>query len=279
MECLRTLLLLLSFLASVPVASACPMVSGFPDFNCDGEFRVAVVGDSIVSGVGDSTHGNRGGYVLRTQAALPDSKVLNFGIPGLDTVQLLLNLNKAFSGRSYAALLEGLTRADLVVLDIGRNDFWSFGPPIQTLRRLRKARALIESGVAARAGHAPLVVTAVLLLPNRGTQGPWVQELNELIRSANGSSHPADLRFDKVSKTRLNEDRLHPTPAGFKAVAAVFLAYLRAAYPLHAAELRPDTDHDGLYDVYEGERYGTDPADSDTDDDGLLDGQDPSPAG
>lgn len=44
------------------------------------------------------------------------------------------------------------------------------------------------------------------------------------------------------------------------------------------ADLRRDSDHDGLTDLEEG-RLATDPADPDTDHDGLRDGDDPAPLG
>ena len=126
---------LLSFLTIVD-ASACPKVGNLPDFNCDGEINIVVIGDSLVSGYGDTANNNKGGYVLRAQSSLQQATVKNFGVPGLNTVQLLLNLGKAFRGTSYLALAAALVEADLVVLDLGRNDRWFFGVPLQTFRRI-----------------------------------------------------------------------------------------------------------------------------------------------
>ena len=267
-------LALLSLLAASD-AHACPKIGDLPDFNCDGKVQVVVIGDSLVSGYGDTANNNRGGYVLRTQASLPRASVKNFGVPGLNTVELLLNLSKAFRGTSYLALAEALVGADVVVLDIGRNDRWFFGQPLQTARRIRRAQSLIKTEVSERAGHAPLVITAVLMLPNRGGQAPWIVELNKFIEKSNSAEAPADLRFDTVSKRLLSSDQIHPTPLGYKALAAVFTSYLKKSYPLHARTLRPDEDEDGLYDIYEAAVFGTDPNDPDSDDDGLLDGDDP----
>lgn len=265
----------LLLLLGVVDASACPKVAGLPDFNCDGKVQVVVIGDSLVSGYGDTVNGNKGGYVLRTQASLPRASVKNFGVPGLNTVQLLLNLSKAFRGTSYRSLAAALVNSDVVVLDIGRNDRWFFGLPLQTARRIKRARSLIKSEVAERTGHAPLVVTAVLMLPNRGSQAPWVVDLNKLIEQSSSAQAPADLRFDAVSKRLLSSDQIHPTPLGYEALAAVFTTYLKNSYPLYARVLRRDRDRDGLYDDFEASVFGTDPNDSDSDDDGLLDGKDP----
>lgn len=232
---LQSLVLLVAFAADV---AACPRVANLPDWNCDGAIKVVVVGDSFVAGVGDTAHNNRGGYVLRAQASLPNVTVQNFGVPGLDTVQLLLNLNKAFSGRSYKNLAVALDGADLVILDIGRNDFWSFGPPIQTFRRLKKAVSLIKTKVTSRVGEPPVVVTAVLMLPNRTAQGIWVKELDGYIEKSDSSEAPADLRFDAVQKRLTSSDQLHPTPVGYGVMAAILVRYINSVYPGHVHNLR-----------------------------------------
>ena len=273
--CRSLLVLVTAWLLATTDAAACPKVGGLPDFNCDGEIQIVVIGDSLVSGFGDTANNNKGGYVLRTQNSLPRAAVKNFGVPGLNTVQLLLNLSKAFRGTSYMSLAAALVDADLVVLDIGRNDRWFFGLPLQTFRRIKRAESLIKREVTERTGYAPLVVTAVLMLPNRGGQAPWVVELNAFIERSNSEESPADLRFDEVSKRLLSSDQIHPTPLGYKALAAVFTTYIKKTYPAHVRVLRPDADGDGLYDSFEPSVFGTDPNDPDSDDDGLLDGEDP----
>jgi lysophospholipase L1-like esterase len=74
-----------------------------------------------------------------------------------------------------------------------------------------------------------------LLLPNRGSQGPWVKELNEIILESHTTAHPADLRFDQVSKRLLSPDSIHPTSKGYAAISKVFISYLKHEYPEHAA--------------------------------------------
>ena len=273
------LLVLSAFAAALAPAlsHACPLVEGHPDFNCDGKINIVVLGDSLVAGYGDTDNNNHGGYVLRAQEKLHGISVENFGVPGLNTVDLLLRLKKAFSGRSNQSLADALYEADLVVLDIGRNDRWFFGVPLQTERRLQKAAAMIRKDVSEKVGEAPLVVTAVLMLPNRGSQGPWVLALNHLIEASDSRERPADLRFDYVSKRLLSSDQIHPTPKGYRALADVFVRYVNKTYPKHVRSLRTDADKDGLYDEFEQSRFHTDPTNPDTDGDGLLDGEDPEP--
>jgi hypothetical protein len=115
--------------------------------------------------------------------------------------------------------------------------------------------------------------------PNRGSQSPWVKELDGLILKSHQVEFPADLRFDLVSKRLLQPDNIHPTSKGYVAMAKVFIAYLLNEYAEYVSLLREDQDSDGLYDMFEASRYGTDPLNADTDGDGIKDGRDPTPAG
>jgi lysophospholipase L1-like esterase len=265
--------------ASIGVASACPAVGGLPDYNCDGKASIVVLGDSLVSGVGDAKNNNQGGYVIRTQARFPGATIVNQGVPGLRTTVLLKNLRRAFANFETSKLAQDLLVADLVVLDLGRNDRWFFGPPEATLRNLKRLRQTVQSSVVKKGGVAPFVVTAVLMSPNRGSQSPWVKELDDLILKSHAVENPADLRFDLVSKRLLQPDNIHPTSKGYAAMAKVFISYLLKQYPEYVALVRDDLDDDGLYDAFEAERFGTDPTKADTDGDGIKDGKDPTPAG
>ena len=90
MPILKTIILGL-FAASTYATStfACPLVGGLVDFNCDGEHKISVVGDSFVFGTGDEQNGGQGGYVLRVGRTLPSTAVNNYGLPGITTAQLL----------------------------------------------------------------------------------------------------------------------------------------------------------------------------------------------
>jgi len=267
------------FFFGVKIAQACPSVGGLPDYNCDGQATVVVLGDSLVSGIGDTKNDNQGGYVIRTQARFPEATIVNQGVPGLRTPTLLKNIRKAFANSETSKLAQDLLSADLVVLDLGRNDRWFFGPPEATLRNLKRLRQSIQSSVTKKGGVAPFVVTAVLMSPNRGSQSPWVKELDELILKSHEPGSPADLRFDLISKRLLQPDNIHPTSKGYASMAKVFIAYLLNEYPEYVALVREDLDDDGLYDEFEASRYGTDPTKADTDGDGIKDGKDPTPAG
>lgn len=267
-----TLLWSAAIVLTSATAHACPKVGRLIDFNCDGAARIVVLGDSLVAGFGDTVHDNQGGYVLRAQGRLPEAVISNFGVPGLATRQLLLSIESAFDGSGDPLLAEALVKADVVILDLGRNDRWLMGPPAETFRNLKRISALVRKRVLATVETAPLVVTAVLMLPNRGSQGPWVKELNALIAKIHTNEAPADLHFDLVSKRLLSTDQIHPTPKGYTALATTFVRYILQRLPTYQRALRPDLDQDGLYDIFERSRFGTDPTKTDTDGDGVADG-------
>lgn len=269
---------IIAWASTITSAVACPAIGRLADFNCDGKAHITVIGDSLVYGFGDTKNNNSGGYILRAQAALPETTISNQGILGLRTLTLIKKLSKAFKNEA-SALRQDLLASDVVVLDLGRNDRWLFGLPAETFRNLKRARAIIEKGVAEATGFSPLVVTAVLMYPNRGSQGPWVKELDDIIFQSDSTKAPANLRFDQVSKRLLSADNIHPTSKGYAALASVFVKYLLREYGRLASALRPDEDGDGLYDMFERLRYGTDPTNPDSDGDGVKDGEDASPLG
>lgn len=265
---------LLSITVSLSAATlyACPKVGGLPDYNCDEKIDIAILGDSLVYGFGDTKNKNRGGYVLRTEKKFPHATFHNLGVQGQRTLQLLDDVTDAFAGKSEDKdLYDSLNAADIVFLDLGRNDRWLFGTPAATLRNLKRISSLIKKKVGDITGVPPLVITAVMMLPNRGSQGPWVKELNELILRSNSRNAPADLRFDLVSKRLIGSDQIHPTSEGYNALAKTFFAYLSKTLLKKVTALRPDADKDGVYDLFETTRFGTDPSLSDTDGDGFSD--------
>lgn len=210
-----------------------------------------MLGDSLVAGVGDTKNGNQGGYVARAAAKLPDVDVRNLGVPGLTARALLRRIDRMFSRGSYQNMLDGVTGADIVVLDLGRNDRWDFRPARATFRHLSRIRKAIEHGIAERGGFPPLVVISVLMLPNRGSQAPWISELNAYILKSSRLNRPADLRFDRASKTLLSQDNIHPTSRGYNKLSSIFVRYLTRKTPSRVRRLQPDSDGDGIPDIFD----------------------------
>ena len=214
-------------LTAPALAAACPLIGGQVDYNCDGIIQVAVIGDSLVYGVGDTKNSNKGGYVLRAQRAMPNARFLNRGTPGLSARDLVGDLDDILRDASTNELRDEIYSSDIVVLDLGRNDRWFRGPALATYRNIRRLVSMISSRSKTSAGYSPYIITAVLMLPNRGDQGPWVKELNKIILSKTTAGRPSDLRFDLVSKRLLSADQIHPTPKGYDALAKVFTKYLK----------------------------------------------------
>lgn len=82
-------------------------------------FNIVSVGDSLTQGVGDST--NRGGYVpylkeyLEMEKGITESKIVNYGVRGNRTSQLIRKLKTT-------EVKDSLKTADLVLITIGGND-------------------------------------------------------------------------------------------------------------------------------------------------------------
>lgn len=208
------------------------------DWNCDGSQHISVLGDSFVYGVGDTKLKTLSGYIGRTRKALQKIKIDGFGTRGLETGQLLNQLKAVFSSNESSSLLDSLLKADVIFLDLGRNDRWSFGPPSDAFDNLVSIRKLIQTSVAEQTGITPIVIIDVLMLPNRGAQGPWVKELNKIILDSHKLTTPANLRFDLVSKRLIGKDQIHPTSRGYAALSKSFVSYLKKTLPAMIKKLR-----------------------------------------
>ena len=230
---LRKLLFVSLLLGSTAaLAQDCSVVAyGIPDVNCDGEIQIVILGDSLVYGVGDTKYKNKGGYVTRARKKMPKVLFQNLGVQGLTTVGLLSILQDAFDDDTNSTVKAALTNADIVFLDLGRNDKWFFGEASTAVKNLLDAGKIIQTEVKNITNIAPLVVNAVIMLPNRGAQGPFVKEYDALLLKTNTALRPADLRFDLVSKRLLSFDQIHPTSIGYDSLASTFINYLKKNLP------------------------------------------------
>jgi lysophospholipase L1-like esterase len=252
-------------------AFACPGKNGILDYNCDGVVKIFFIGDSFVFGFGDTVNDNKGGYVKRLKKSLSKVTVESYGVQGLRAVKLLPIVLDTFKVKDpYPAFRKSLNEADAIILDVGRNDRWLMGEPSATYNILNRITKQIARGVLKDTGYEPMVIKAVLMLPNRGSQGPWVKLLNEIILAKSTNRFPSDLRFDLVSKRLIGKDQIHPTPLGYTTIAKAFRSYI-PDLTKHFKARRPDTDLDGISDLLETKKFLTDPNISDTDSDGKSD--------
>ena len=216
----------------------CPDIRGIADLNCDGKLQITFVGDSIVTGFGDTENKNRGGYVLRLQQKFPDVTFKSVAANGLKTGGLIELLTRAFDSTEAPVTLANLKESDVVILDMGRNDRLVPKPVRDTYKALQLAGSKIRRGVKRFSGFEPLVVTSVMMIPGRPYIAPFVRKLNAIILESNSPDHPSDLRFDRVKSSFLSNDKLHPSSKGYEALSKVAEKYLLTELPIETHRFR-----------------------------------------
>ena len=268
---IRNFLLALVCLAFNSGLQACPLVDGlYADWNCDQQLKIAFVGDSIVQGVGDERNENNGGYVLRLKRRLGQN-ITGFGIPGVHSDGLLRALQREFENKNQDVIRK-FRNADVIVIDVGRNDYWSEEHSAgETARNIKRLVEFFRLEMAKR-GVKPYLAVATLLPTLRVQQGYFLSDINEVLINYKSEDLPTSLRFDKVSPSALSADGLHPNSRGYGKVASFAEKYIRNNLQKLLERKLPDNDGDGIYNKYES-RYFTDPNNADTDGDGFLDGE------
>ncbi len=273
MPILKTIILGL-FAASTYATStfACPLVGGLVDFNCDGEHKISVVGDSFVFGTGDEQNGGQGGYVLRVGRTLPSTAVNNYGLPGITTAQLLSHHKQLFARDPRSSEIKQLGTSDIVIIDVGRNDYFNRNSSTLTATTIKRLTLFLSVELEKRFGTSPLFITTVLPLTRREIDLGFIEQVNTVLLKLRGRDLPAFLRFDKLSPLLLGPDGLHPTSAGYDVLANIAIKYIKSDAQVRSKSARKDLDKDGLYDLLESKKFKTSPKRPDTDDDGLTDG-------
>lgn len=264
-------ILFLSVFLLTPVAvHACPRIDGLINFNCDNILKIAFVGDSIVTGVGDTTQ--RGGYVTRLRKRL-NAKVTNDGVPGVTTGRLIRLIKSEFKQRKKSRYFRRSYGADIIIVDVGRNDYWSEVDPAITARNIRRIAKILQRKRVRKNSVAPYVIVANLLPTNRGFQASFIAQVNEYLNRLDGRSMSLDLDFYSMPRSLLADDGLHPTSAGYTWLSNLIENYVTGRLQNILSNLRPDLDSDGVYDIFEMRLFGTDPENPDSDGDGITDGE------
>lgn len=258
------------FLLTPAVVHACPLIDGLINFNCDNIIKIAFVGDSIVTGVGDTTQ--RGGYITRLRKRL-NAKITNDGVPGVTTGRLIRLIKSEFKQRKKSRYFRRSYGADIIIVDVGRNDYWSSVDPAITARNIRRIAKILQRKRLRKNTVAPYVVVANLLPTNRGFQASFIAKVNENLARFGRRSIALDLDFYSMPRSLLAHDGLHPTSAGYTWLANLIEGYVAGRLQNILSNLRPDRDGDGVYDIFETRLFGTDPDNPDTDGDGITDGE------
>lgn len=249
------------------VALGCPDIDGLVDYNCDGEIRVAITGDSIVRGVGDE---KLFGYPGRLERLLPAITVSNIGVPGITCARLrrdfMQNLAK---GRITTKKTRDI---DYFVIQCGTNDYWNRQPASFTTREIRRLKKYLERELQTLYGVSPIVVSATLPPTKRAFQNPFLSEVNQLLRKRK-KAYGLQLFFDRFDESIISDDLLHPNGRGYQQMARYVRSRLmRKISGKLALSNRSDLDEDGLFDELETLLFNTDPLLADSDGDTLLDG-------
>jgi len=188
------------------------LYKGLVDYNCDGKLKIAITGDSVVYGTGDSELGNRGGYPTRIRGLLPKGiKTVNLGFYSIRTVQLL--------GRFQSGIYDkALKNADLVIIDLGRNDCLDGVPPNKTVRNLKRIVKYARTRESLNDQKPPFVLVGTQIpCPSRRV---CVGRINEaVIASGKKGGLPVFFRFDRYPESVISSDRIHPNSSGYQVIA------------------------------------------------------------
>ena len=191
---------------------ACPTIADNVDYNCNGAHKIVVTGDSFVKGVPFED----GGYVTYVDQRLAFSRTANIGVSGITSQRLLREFKKNLKKNKVGPTKKKLAEADLVIIDVSRNDYWKDVRPAQTVTNIRRLVKFLSKQAPLDSKVPPLVVVATPTPTTRGFQSPFIREVTRLLLKLNSSKFPVHVRFDKVKTKFISGDGLHPTKAGYK---------------------------------------------------------------
>lgn len=220
-------------------ACACSLIDGIVDYNCDGVLKIAVTGDSIVRGLKDPEKTSKsGGYVLRIQEQLPDAQVINMGVPGINSLQLLSGLmHGSLRGLQVSKSLAGV---DYILIQVGSNDYWAGFQPQATVRNIGRIKAYLEQYVAEHSGLAPIVMVATPPKTARLVQRYFITYLEDLLTLPSTAKElNVVVRFDRLGTDILSFDQIHPSGAGYTKMARMVMKVFKGWLNRKAAELQP----------------------------------------
>ena len=269
---LKTALVLVLSLCVPLTAVACPNVGRFIDYNCDEALRITITGDSIVRGVGDIIYRGEGGYAYRLKEHLPEAKIMNLGFPGIKSSFLYRAYVKAFETKR-GDIYKRTRNLDVIIIDVGRNDYWLRYTPAKTVRSIQRLVALLKKELTVD-GVTPYILVAKMVHSARSYQQPFIDAVNLGIeRLADSGKIQTYLDFSTL-RAPILPDGIHPNHDGYIMMARyVNRWFVRTSEAFFRAN-RPDTDSDGIYDLFEdGHKFTCDSHDVDTDHDGHIDGE------
>lgn len=253
-------------------AYACPTIGGLVDFNCDGRHRIVGTGDSFTVGLGDDLLFPEGGYIIRLRSHFPDSELVKLGLRGATAQQLLAFYKQLFVKEPNGKIARRIGKADVLIIDIGRNGYFAKDTPEYTATTIRRLASFLSAEIKKRFGYAPIIAIATEAPTTRGYQRSFVGDLNNVLLLTQTSRFPPLLRFDLLDPSFISWDGLHPSSAGHRELARIVADFIGGEGRSMSVRARPDSDRDGIYDTFEKPKFRTNPRDPDTDKDGAQDG-------
>lgn len=249
----------------------------FLDFNCDQKLNIIFIGDSIVYGVGDSVNKGKGGYVLRIQKKFPrfsldKVRITALGYPGITTQKLLAQIKQIYKNRKkrpFKRTFKRLSEADIIVIDVSRNDFWNNKPVEYSFNNIKRLVSFLQNNLPKLHDKDLVFISTSSLIPtSRSFQIPFIEELNKKLLK-----YPYTRIKQKLNVNLLNSDGLHPSSMGYTSVADNIFSQLtnQKKFKVEMELLRPDSDGDGIPNLFEAHRYNTHYNFKDSDNDGLSD--------
>ncbi|MBN8548977.1 MAG: SGNH/GDSL hydrolase family protein [Deltaproteobacteria bacterium] len=264
-------LILSAFLLAPAAAFSCPLIDGLVDSNCDGVLKIGFAGDSFVKGVGDRSELG-GGYVSRIAELYPNAVIVKYPQPGIASGILLSRLIRKVPRMASGPADRDLHDTDVLIIDVGRNDYWEDRNPPNTVGNIRRIVKFLTAALANN-GQTPPVIAVTMLAPtNRAFQAPFISAVDSLLVKQRSASLPAYVRADLLRNSLISRDGLHPNALGYADLAQIIKTYLETKGLSRARAICRDNDNDGIFDKFEASKFGTNPALADTDSDGYNDG-------
>ncbi|NMC62490.1 MAG: SGNH/GDSL hydrolase family protein [SAR324 cluster bacterium] len=218
---------------------ACPRVDNLNDFNCDGIIKFVFVGDSIVYGKGDTRLGNKGGYVQRLKAKFPNTKIQSIGLIGYSSGRILSKLKKELYSPGSNKTKRALRNADFILLDEGRNDYWENNPASLTARDISRTAKLLTYQVGRELERPPYIAIAYLLPTKRIFQRTFIAQVNDGLELLDRNGYNVDLAFNKLDKSLIGPDGIHPTSAGYERLTKILTKYLKSRLQMKLDKISP----------------------------------------
>lgn len=202
-------------IANVSVALSCDNITTstcFVDFNKDKKIKILFIGDSFIKGVGDIN--NTGGYVEKLKRNFKKNfkqvNVVKIARPGRTTKEVLTYIKQNIYKKS--GILKKLTGTDVIIFDLGRNDYWNKQGAIYSITTLKRLIKFIKNNSNTKID--PFISASTLIHVNkRYAQENFIKQFNyELLKHTDISGEILQHTFPIDI---LGEDGLHPTPDGY----------------------------------------------------------------